>query len=203
MQSLLLVGLGLLAAAGEPARLVSGDVPAPPYGTRAAGVVAYDVTVDARGAVTGVRPLRQLEPFSGPLEQAIAGWSFEAAREGGVAAEGHVLVAGLYRPAALMFPAPPPPAAPPAGGGPVPVPRSVAVPPYPPNAMGDALVLVEIDVGEDGGVTSTRVVGAGSGFDGAAQDAARAWRFAPALAAGRPAPSRAYVVFGFRQPATN
>ncbi|MGE0455349.1 MAG: energy transducer TonB [Vicinamibacteria bacterium] len=202
MHALMLIALGLLAAAGEPARLVRGDVPAPPYGARAAGLVAYDVTVDARGAVANVRPLRQLEPFSGPLEQAIAGWSFEAAREGGVAALGHVLVAGLYRPAALLFPAPTPPAAPPAGGGAAPVPRSVAVPPYPPNAMGDAQVLVEIEVGEDGGVVSTRVVGASSGFDGAALEAARGWRFTPALQAGRPVASRAYVVFGFRAPVT-
>jgi TonB family protein len=116
--------------------------------------------------------------------------------------ESRVLVAGLFRPAMLLPPAPEgfeTPDAPPSEE--IPYPTSVAIPPYPPNALGSHYVLVEVEVGEAGSVTAARVVSRTSGFDSAALDASREWRFRPAKRAGRPVPTVAYLLFAFRQPA--
>jgi TonB family protein len=85
----------------------------------------------------------------------------------------------------------------------MPYPTSVAVPPYPPTALGQGAVLVEIEVSAEGRVEQTRLVGsAGSAFEAPALDAARAWVFRPARSNGRAVPSRAYIVFSFRWPTT-
>jgi len=68
---------------------------------------------------------------------------------------------------------------------------------YPPSAQGEALVLVEITVGPDGTPAAVRVLRGASGFNEAALQAARQWRFR--TPAGTTA-GRAYIVFGFRQP---
>jgi len=82
----------------------------------------------------------------------------------------------------------------------VPFPIQQVRPPYPPNVVGDGVVLVEVLVTPQGGVGRARVIGAGTGFDPAALDAARQWVFRPARRADRPVPACAYLIFGFRAP---
>jgi hypothetical protein len=144
-----------------------------------------------------------VEPFSEGLARDVRGWRFEPAREDGRAVAVRVLVAALVRPAALLFPAPgappPPPAAAPEG---IPYPESVAVPPYPPNAIGDAAAIVEVEVMADGAAGSARIVGEPGAFDDPALEAARGWRFRPARHAGDAVAARSYLVFVFRAPVT-
>ena len=185
----------------EPARVASAQIGEIPYRTAAAAVVGVELTVDARGSVTNVRDLVDVEPFTGVLRDSASRWTFNPARGGNQRVDSHVLVAGVFRPAMLMFPKPDAPRevdAQPSDE--VPFPTSLEVPNYPPNAIGSAYVLVEVEVGDTGSVMSAKTITESSGFDGAALQAARAWTFRAASHEGRPAPGFVYIVFAFRQP---
>jgi TonB family protein len=186
----------------EPARVTSAQVGEIPYRTAAAAVVGVEVTVDSRGLVTNVRDLVAVEPFTDVLRSSATRWTFDAARGGGQRVESHILVAGVFRPAMLMFPRPDVPKSVDAQpSDDIPFPTSLEVPNYPPNAIGSAYVLVEVEVGESGSVSSAKTIGETTGFDSAALQAARAWTFRPASRDGRPVSAFAYLVFAFRQPA--
>ncbi len=190
-----------LVAAFEPARLERGSVEGIPYGAAAAGLVLVDVSVDGRGRVTDSRTIQDLAPFTDVVRRSVEGWEFRPSRENGVSTASRVLVAGLFRPAMLLFPAPESPTLPPPSAeADVALPTSIAVPPYPPNAIGSIAALVEVSLTEQGQVSDVRLVGDAPGFADAALSAARSWRFRPATLRGRPHPSRAYLIFVFRQP---
>ncbi len=185
----------------EPARATSVSVQAIPYRTAAAAIVGVELTVDARGRVADIRSLVDVEPFTDVLRNSVRSWSFDAARGRGQRAESHVLVAGVFRPAMLMFPRPEVPKSVDAQpSDDTPFSTSVEVPNYPPNAIGSEYVLVEVEVGESGSVTSTKTMGQTTGFDDAALQAARAWTFRPARRDGRAVSAFVYLVFAFRQP---
>ena len=192
-----------LSSQFQPARVVSSPFGGFPYGSRAAGVVVLDVDVDATGMVRGIKTLKDVEPFGDVIRSSISSWRFEPAREGGQAVEHPTLVAVLVRPAMVMFPAPPPPAGPPPGvTRSIPIPTSIGIPAYPPNRIGVAAVLVEVEVDFQGTVTSAQIKGEPTGFDDTALDAARRWTFRPARHKNLDVASRAYLLLVFRQPVT-
>lgn len=187
----LLLALGLASAAPRTPRLLSGNVPAAPRATVGGGLVLLDVLVGENGSVDSVGTVQETPPFTQPLREAVRGWRFEPGE--GMA---HVLVAALYRPPALLYAGEAgSPAAPPATPTDVPFPTKVVPPPYPPTAQGDATVLVEARIGEDGAVSQASIVRSAAGFDEAALEAARRWSFRPS-----PGPVVAYLAFGFRAP---
>ena len=184
-----------------PARLIDGTLPAPPLPTVvAAGQEWLRVWVDVGGRVNEIEPLRETPAFSEGLRRAVRSWSFTPARVDGESVGSAVLVAALFRPAAVY--------ALPGDGqpslslapGPVPLPVDTPAPPYPPNAAGYGGAIVEVDVDAGGGVRAATVMTSRPGFDDAALDAARRWRFTPAMQDGQVAPSIAYLVFSFREP---
>jgi len=208
-----IVAVGLFAACLAPAgtahaqfelaRLSAGSPPAPPSPlVVASGQEWLRVSVDAGGDVSRIEPLREAPAFSDALRRAVRGWSFAPARVDGEAVESQVLVAALFRPATLY--SPPglgqPPSGPRLGPGQFPVPVATPAPPYPPRAVGSGLVIVEVEVDRNGGVRAAAVVGSRPGFDIAAVNTARRWRFRPATRDGQPVRSVAYLVFGFREP---
>jgi TonB family protein len=77
----------------------------------------------------------------------------------------------------------------------------IGIPPYPPNRIGSAAVLVEVEIDSRGTVTSAKIKGETTGFDDASLDAARRWVFRPAQYKRRDIGSRAYILFIYRQPA--
>ena len=77
---------------------------------------------------------------------------------------------------------------------------SVVMPAYPPTATGDGIVLVEIEMSGDAQPRAYRVVSSASGFDTAALDAVRSWRFVAPQAADSAGRLFAYAVVGFRTP---
>ena len=186
----------------EPARVASAQIGAIPYRTAAAAIVGVELTVDSRGSVTDIRDLVDVEPFTEVLRSSASRWTFNPARGGNQRVDSHVLVAGVFRPAMLMFPRPDVPKkvdAQPSDD--LPFPTSVEVPNYPPNAIGSEYVLVEVEVGDSGSVMSAKTIGESTGFDSAALQAARAWTFSAGSHEGRPASGFVYIVFAFRQPA--
>ena len=190
----LAVTAALLAAPAAPPRFRAGTLPPLPDAAVGAGEVLLEVSVDANGSVIATRVLRDAPPYTEPLRTAVASWAFVPARDAaGRAVPSLILVGASYRPATLVGPA--------LGAAPKDVaaaasglmfPASTAPAPYPPLARGDGQVLVEIDVAPDGTATA-RVARSGPGFDDAALQAARSWRFRPSAGGGR-----AYVIFAFR-----
>jgi TonB family protein len=162
-------------------------------------LAALDVIVDREGAVRQVRCLYGSLPLTDDLTEVVKGWSFRPALVRGEPQPSHVLVAGLVRPPTLreVGPCGPPDQvrrAPPS----LPVPVVPKAPVYPARADGGATVVVEVEIAREGEVSSARIVGEPTPFDTTAKQAARAWRF---HFEQKPAPSRAYLVFGFLDPA--
>jgi TonB family protein len=196
-----LVLAALLASSADLPRLVQTPPGQVPYGANAAGAVGLEATISNTGSVTGVRAIKALEPFTGPFTDAVRTWQAEPAREGGVAVASQLLVLGVFRPPMLTYPAPPPPERKDYGvAGKLPVPTRWVVPGYPPMAVGNAAVAVEVTVGETGSVTDAHVTASTPGFDDAAVAAVRQWTFTPVLRDGKPVPSRLAVVFFFPAP---
>jgi TonB family protein len=190
-----------------PARYSAGSMPPMPLEAIGGGQVFLELTVTARGAVDGVKALRSTPPFTQVATDAVLGWRFLPADELTAAAvrlpvTSKVLVAGLFRPPALFDGAVP--------GEPsmdvaspsdeIPFPTAVIVAPYPVTALGDGVVLVEVQVEPGGTVTNARVVRSALPFDDPALTAARQWMFRPARLHGQPVATLAYILFGFRQP---
>jgi hypothetical protein len=76
--------------------------------------------------------------------------------------------------------------------------REVAVP-YPAGGRGDAVVVLELVVGDDGRVRSFRVLAGAEPFLGAAKRAAPSFRFEPATRDGRPIAARMRVELPFHE----
>ena len=74
------------------------------------------------------------------------------------------------------------------------------MPAYPPTATGSGIVLVEIEMTARTEPRGYRVVSPASGFDGAALDAVRAWRFSTPRTVHAPEQVFVYAVLGFRAP---
>jgi TonB family protein len=199
VSSLVLV-LAASAAGAQPTppRLAAASLEAAPWNVQGGGIAAYDVTLDERGSVRGADLVQDVPPYGAMLGASLRSWSFEPAREGGRAVPSRILVLGFFRPPMLSFPAPDKPryksAAAPEE---LPWPASVAVPPYPPNALGSGKVIVEADVSDAGAVIATRIVSSPGAFDGAAEGAARQWSYRPARRNGREVASRVVLVFSF------
>jgi TonB family protein len=198
--SLLVLAATPAAAPYAPARLKSGDAPAPPPNSIGWAWDVVDVTVDRTGRVTAKAGLGGTRGWMG-AGSTVGNWTFEPARDGDTAIDSHVLVAACYRAPTLVTG---PESAPPRvhATPDVPSPTTLVPAPYPPNALGDAVVIVELTIDESGAVKDARIVQSGGGFDSPALDTARQWRFRPAQRAGAPVPASAYIVFGFRQPIT-
>jgi TonB family protein len=182
---------------------VSTTVVAPrlPITTTAGGEVLLHVKLDTAGTPELIFGILETPPFAEALREAVREWQLPwAAAEAGP----DILVAGVFRSPALLelsnLPTPPSSAA--IAPRVLPFPVEWARPAYPPTGTGDAVVIVELRVGETGGIRGATVVRSTPGFDAAAVDAAWQWRFRPAVRDGRPVSTIAYLVFGFRAPVT-
>jgi TonB family protein len=189
-----LAALALLRQ-GASLRIIA---PGLPINTLTGGEVLLEVGLDSTGAPQAIVLLSGDPPFSDALRVAVRQWRLPVGDVGP-----QVLVAGIFRSPALLelrpLPAPP---SPPPGSHAVPFPIQWERPPYPPDALGDGVVIVEAWIGADGLVHQATVVHSSPAFDDAARQAAARWRFRPALRDGRAVPSVAFLVFGFRAPVT-
>ncbi|MGD8896569.1 MAG: TonB family protein [Acidobacteriota bacterium] len=181
-----------------PARLIQGPVSIAMPRLHGQCLATLDVIVGDDGTVEHVRPLYGSIPLTDELAEAVEDWEFRPALDQGEPYASHVLVAGLYRPLTLydLGPCGPPDQverAPPS----LPVPVVTTAPVYSARARGGGVVTVEVEIGQEGEVRSTRAVGGRTAFDAAAERAARAWRF---RLGRQPAPIWAYLVFGFQEP---
>lgn len=197
-----LVVLIAIAADFQPARFIHGDAPRPAPQTVGWEQAVLRVRVSERGVVDGIETLGGTEPLTSGLRGAVQKWRFEPAMERKPVAS-QVMVAAVYRPPALYD-------VPAFRGGSIglaarsdqiPLPAAMSAPRFPPNALGDGVVIVEVLLGMNGEVRSAAAVqSTASGFNASAVKAALDWRFRPATRRDDPSAAYAYLVFGFRQP---
>lgn len=194
-----LTSFALAVQSYDPPRLENGNIQPVKIMTATAGAVMLDLKIDERGGVRSVRTVKDVAPFTDLTRDTVGSWTFEAAKDNRVRTEGRVLVIGLYRPPAMLFPMPEIPEVADSDDV-IPFPVEFAVPPYPSNRVGAANVLVEAEVDDGGNVTSAVARTPETGFDDAATGTARQWRFRPAMRDGRAVRSRIYMIVSFRQP---
>jgi len=198
MAGVALLAVALLARsdAATPAQIVAPQLPP---GTDCGAEVLLHVKLDASGAPEGILGILDVSPFAEALRVAVRQWRLPAPPDRDSARD--VLVAGMFRAACLLDLEglrPPPSAA--FAPAVLPFPVHWERPPYPAHALGDGVVVVEVRVGEDGLARTATAVWSAPGFDDAAVETARRWRFRPAVRDDRPVPAVAYLVFGFRAP---
>ena len=179
-----------------PARLLGGSLPLTPSPNVVAQIEEIlQVAVDETGRVGQMTPLRASPLPMDPLTPAVGGWRFQPALDQGRMVPSRVLVAAIFRPAQLdnspTLGTPPVNRAAPSDE--IPFPTATQTPPYPPQAIGEGVVLVEVLVGVDGRVQQLRLATGGGGFNQAALDAARRWSFRPARWNGRAVEAYAYL----------
>ena len=187
-------------------RLREGGLPARIPGAFGSGEVVLELAVDSSGAVTRVEPLRVTPPYADVLAHSAAAWRFEPATDlmdGRTAAvPAPVRVVALFRPA--PFYAGPAPGVPEQVRGlpspQLPHPDSLVMPAYPPTVTGNGIVLIEIEMTARAELRGYRILSPASGFDDAALNAVRAWRFSAPRAVDVPDRLFVYVVLGFRAP---
>ena len=186
----ILATTAVLATLGQgpyvPARLDSGGPPPPRVQVITWGHDYVRLSVDASGRVQRVASLTPSAGVDSALRDAVRGWSFSPAREAGEPVPAEVLVAGVFRPATLHDP---PGLDAPSGTvrserREVPIPVVTPAPPYPVNAIGNGVVLIEVEVTKQGTVSTARVATATPGFAASALSAARRWRLQPRRAVG-------------------
>lgn len=193
----------VLAGNFQPARFSSGPLPLPPPQTTGWDDVWLQVSLSADGTVDRITTLHGTQPLAGILRAAAAQWRFEPASEAADNVDTTILVAAVYRPPTL-FDTPgqaelPTDLASASATTPIPTFRVPAA--YPPRALGDGVVLVEVLVNADGLVRVATVIrSSGTGFNASAIASATRWRFHPARRGEIPTPTFAYLVFGFRAP---
>jgi TonB family protein len=201
--------------ADKPAVFQSGSVPVLSVMSVevGGGEVLLEVSVHRTGAVAAIKPLRETATFTEKMIASVKTWRFtpaeapiaEAQRKPGgrvtEPVESTVLVAGVFRrPGVTGVGLGDPRRDVSAPSDDIPFPTSIVIPLFPPMVVGPGVALVEVSVDETGGVTDAKIRVPAPGFDSAALDAARKWKFRAARPGGTGAPAVAYIVFGFIVP---
>ena len=200
-----------------PAQYRGGAIPQIPVLAVSGGEVLLEASIDKEGRVTAIKPLRHTPPFTDAVAAAVRTWTFAPAEDIDVPAPGAlpdpatqrpiestVLVAAVFRPPALFavtLGEPPRDVATPSEGVSFPL-VPLQVPVYPPMALADGVVLLELDVAAHGGLRNTKILRSAPAFDAPALEAARTLLFRPARVHKRAVGAFVYVIAGFRQPVT-
>jgi hypothetical protein len=191
-----------------PPRLKTAELPPlPGVNVPGGGEVLIEALVDRNGAVRRPAIIRATPPFTELVLDAVARWRFDPARD--IDSRGvetivqmPVAIFAIYRPPILMNA--PTVGEPPKEWGKLSAeaasPIATAAPNYPPQARAGGVVVTELSLNEQGGVTDTRMFASVAGFESASREALAGWRFRGGSYRARPVPSTAYALFGFRPP---
>lgn len=181
-----------------------------PLQTTADGIVVFDVSVGAQGEPKKIAVLQDLPPFTAAAEQSLHNWKFSPAAQGNQAEDSDMLVAFVFRHAVYIANTPaftpvfPPKESGARAGFTAPAILYVAYAGYPPSTIAQGAVVLQASVNADGSIGPVDVLrDMGDGFMPLAMDAAKQWRFQPALRAGRNVPSKVAIAFVFSSRAMN
>jgi TonB family protein len=181
----------------------ASDIPFP-IQSIADGVVVLDVSLDAKGAVTGVNVVRDVASLTSPATSAIRTWKFSPATKLGRPEPSTMRIAVVFRPRSY-FAADPSFTPVNSTVGPnhadqdyvPPGIVSVAYPQYPINAAAPGTVAIQVTVGKSSAIQHLKVVWDLLPFTQLALNATNKWRFQAATLDGRPVASTLIVAFVF------
>lgn len=200
----LLTGLLLLAPQEgfEPARFAGGKPPALAPLAQNGGLVGLELQIAPSGIVQDAIVIDDSPPFTEEMKKVIRLWKFRPASLDGKPVPGRVAVVALFRAPILLGGAPPPPKRLSIPSPEIAYPTSTTTPAFPPQAIYEGVVMVEVEVDEKGAVADVEVLGEPEGFAAVAVEASKQFRFQPAKREGGPVRARVVLVFGFPQPVT-
>ena len=195
----------------KPAKVVSAADVDFPFQTTADGIVVFDVSLDAQGAIKNISVLQDLPPFTAPAKQSLRSWKFAPASENGRPEDSEMPVAFVFRHAVYIANEPPfTPIIPKKDSDEA---RREFIPPgilsvsyagYPASTIAMGAVVVQARVKPDGSTGELSLVRKLSGgFGPLAIDAAKHWKFQPASREGKPVPSNVAIAFVFSSRALN
>ena len=195
----------------KPAKVVSAADVDFPFQTTADGIVVFDVSLDDQGAIKNISVLQDLPPFTAPAKQSLRSWKFAPASENGRPEDSEMPVAFVFRHAVYIANEPPfTPIIPKKDSDEA---RRGFIPPgllsvsyagYPASTIAMGAVVVQAKVKPDGSTGELGLVHKlTGGFGPLAIDAAKHWKFQPALRDGKPVPANVAIAFVFSSRALN
>lgn len=192
----------------KPAKLVSAADVDFPFQTPADGIVVFNVSLEAQGAVEKMSVLQDVPPFTAAAKQSLQSWKFAPALENGSPEDSEIPVAFVFRHSVYIANEPPfTPKKDSAESGRGFVPPgilSVSYAGYPASTIAMGAVVVQARVKPDGSTGEITVVRKlPGGFVPLAIDAAKHWKFRPALRDGKPVPANLAIAFVFSSRALN
>jgi hypothetical protein len=211
LAAILLVSFALTALAQMPYRsaaVVSATDLVHPIRSVAYGIVVLDVSLDASGAVSKTRAMRDIASLTSPAKSAVQAWTFQPAVIEGHPGPSHMLMAFGFPPAA-SFPRYPEfkPLSPQAEPNPKenfsytsPGIVSVAYAEYPVNSVASGSVVIQLTLGTDGNPSEVQVIRGLVPCTSFALAPAKKWRFQPAMFEGNPVSSKFAIDFVFQPP---
>jgi len=184
----------------RPAEVTSAtDIPYP-IRSIADGIVIFDVSIDAQGAVAGLDVIRDVPSLTPAATSSVSSWKFTPTLAEEILVPSKIRVAVVFRPRSYFASGP---NFTPitshweggAGGG-LPGIISVVYPQYPVNAVNPGTVVVQVTVGRTG-IVRTKMVRDVPPFSRLTLGALGSWRFQPAVLDGKPTPSNITIAFVF------
>src|SRR5262245_9740293 len=149
---------------GKSPRLSGGGAPSFSPMAIGGGEVVVELLVSEQGGVQTIRPIRETPPFDAAVASAVRGWRFVAGTKEtkgqSVPVAAPVLVAAVFAPPSSYGGATiaTPPKTSGAPSGKAPRIGSLTPPAYPPNRVGDAVVLVEVELSKAGQAVAYKVM---------------------------------------------
>ena len=175
------------------------------------GFVVLDVSIDADGAVSDVKPLRDPGALVPVATSSVREWKFRPAAGESGAIPSDMTVVFVYRPRnyASLQPAPPKDFKPV-----LPEPRAdsadpdyappgilaVTYPRYAAMSVSSGSVIIQATISPNGNVAATEVLRPMGPFTRFAIDALAKWQFQPATLRGKPVESKLAIAFMFEPP---
>lgn len=195
----------------RPASAISAGDAQFPFQTAADGIVVFNVSLGPEGQIKKINVLQDIPPFTAAAEQSLRNWKFAAALQDGRPEDSEMLVSFVFRHAVYIAdePAFTPilPAKRPAEAREGFVPPgilSVSYAAYPASTIAMGAVVVQATVKADGSTGGVSVLRDLPGdFGKLAANAAKHWKFQPAMLDGKAVPSKVAIAFVFSSRALN
>ena len=184
-----------------------------PYQVMFDGFVVLDVSLDAKGNVTGVSALRDPGSMVPAAITSVRTWKFRPASAANGPRPSEMTVAFVYRPpnGGPAQTVPPKNFQPVLPGPPTdeelayvpPGIISVTYPDYPVDSVARGSVVIQITVNSTGKAENMQVLHGMARFTDLAVSALGKWQFQPATLRGKPTPSKLAVAFVFQTPTSS
>jgi outer membrane biosynthesis protein TonB len=182
-----------------------------PFQTTVDGIVVFDVSLDDQGAIKNISVLQDVPPFTAAAKQSLRSWKFAPASENSRPEDSEMPVAFVFRHAVYIANEPPfTPIVPKKDSDEA---RRGFIPPgilsvsyagYPASTIAMGAVVVQARVKPDGSTGEVSVVRKLPGaFAPLAIDAAKRWKFQPALRDDKSVPANVAIAFVFSSRALN